>query len=140
MRKPSLTIETFVTALAVLGATTTLGCSKSDRATAAPEAVGAPAPGAPAQAATGAAAPADPATTTPLAAPEANKEKTTDGPSAGSPPPPAEAKPDAVGAAKKSASPVRGATAPAPKSSGKSPSASCGAGTCTPEMKKGNGN
>ncbi len=143
MRKPSLSIETFVAALAVLGAGTALGCSKADRATAAPEAVGSPAqPVAPSIGATGAAAlpsdPGSPPTATPLLAEaQANKQVDAAAPAENKP-----AKDETVGSAKKSASPVRGATAPPakPQGSGKSPSASCGAGMCTPEMKKGNGN
>lgn len=143
MRKPSLTIETFVAALAVLGAGTALGCGKADRATAAPEAVGSPAqPVAPSLSATAAAAPptvpgSPPAATTPLAEPPANKQEKAAAPAESAP-----AKDGTTGSTKKTASPVRGATAPPakPQSSGKSSSASCGAGMCTPEMKKGNGN
>jgi len=131
MRKPSLTVETFVTALAFLSANTALGCSKAERATAAPEAVGAPA----------AAAPGAPATTPLLAAPQ---EAPAPGLASPSPAPAPEsatvAKDEA--ARKKSSAPVRGAVAPPPKAAGsaKSPSAACGAGTCTPDMKKGSGN
>jgi hypothetical protein len=131
MRKPSLTLETFVTALAVLGAGTSIGCSKAERATAAPEtpAANAPAPpppavGAPAEGALPLAAPpAQPAPPAPTAPePESAKKKPEDT------------------AAKGGAGSVRGTVAPAPKpgSSAKSPSASCGAGGCTPDMKKGN--
>ncbi|MDB4941197.1 MAG: hypothetical protein JWP97_731, partial [Labilithrix sp.] len=67
MRKPSLGVETFMAALAVLGATTA-GCSRSDRATASPE----PAAAAPTAAASDPAPPAQaPAAEAPAAPAEA---------------------------------------------------------------------
>ena len=116
MRKPSLTFDTLVAALAVLGVSASAGCSKADRASASPEP--AVAPGASATAS--AAAPSEvtpPAPPAPQAAPSA--------------PPARETKPSRAAI---TGTAVDGG-APAKKSGG---SMSCGAGTCSDDMKKGN--
>jgi fused signal recognition particle receptor len=136
MRKPSLSVETFVTALAVLGAGTSLGCSKApERASAAPETVAAP----------GAAAPPPPAETPPVTAPTAAAPLAAPAPEAENAPKKDKDKDKdeaAPSAPSKKPGAVRSTTAPPAKPAGsqKSPSAACGAGTCTPDMKKGSGN
>lgn len=138
MRKPSLSLDTFVTALAVLGATASAGCSKTTPASnASPEPPAAAAPLAAPQAT--ATAPA-PQAAEPAAAATAADESERKSPA----PPAAPAAAPKVGAA----SPV-GATAVdggKPRGvgdglkKGDKGSMSCGAGGCSPDMKKGNGN
>jgi len=139
MRKPSLTFDTLVAALAVLGASASAGCSKADRASASPE----PASGAAAvPAATASAAPAaEGAAATPpaaVAAPGAPAApEPSPAPQAGDPsiaPPSKQPSKTAV-----TATPVDGGAATKKKTdSAKDAPMSCGAGTCSADMKKGN--
>jgi hypothetical protein len=110
MRKPSLTLETFLTALAVVGAGASAGCSKAPapgRVTAEPPAA-APA------------APAAPPPNAPVAAPPAAAEAVPVATAVGA---------TAVDAGK-----------PAVKKGDTKGQMSCGAGGCSPDMKKGTGN
>ena len=122
MRKPSLTVDTFVAALAVASATS--GCSKAERASAAPE-----------PAATAVVSPAaDPAPVTPAPqAAAASAPAPESAPSTTSPERPA-----------KDAKPSKSAVTATPVDAGsasdkrKADPMTCGAGGCTADMKKGN--
>ena len=134
MRKPSLTVDTFVAALAVLGVTaSSVGCSRG-----APSVSAEPAPQSSAPLAPGAKAGSE---SSPV---KAADEK--------APEPPAQPTAAAAAAAAPSPEPVKppskgivGATAVdggkiRANDNTKNPSASCGAGSCTPDMRKGSGN
>jgi len=116
MRKPSLSVDTFVAALAVLGASASNGCSKADHASVAPEPAAAVAPSAPASKTEGA----------PAAAPSPEQAA------------PATA---AAPAAPVAATAVDGGVRRAADTDGKKKAGmSCGAGVCSADMKKGTGN
>ncbi len=137
MRKPSLTFDTLVAALAVLGASASAGCSKADRASASPEPASgtAAAPAATASAAHAAegASAIPPAAVAAPGAPPAPEPT----PQAGDPstaPPTKQPSKTAV-----TATPVDGGAATKKKAdSAKDAPMSCGAGTCSADMKKGN--
>lgn len=123
MRKPALTFDTFVAALAVVSATASAGCSKAEHAAAAPE------PAAPAVVSSAVdpppATPAAQATAAPAPAPESAPSKITETPA-------------------KDAKPSRSAVTAIPVDAGsasdkkKADPMTCGAGGCTADMKKGN--
>ena len=129
MRKPSLTADTFVTALAVLGVAASaapLGCSKAENASVAPEPAAATAQAAPASGGAGAVAPADPAASAAAASGAAAA------PAAAAPAPaPAPVAATAVDGGVKPAGAIGGS---------KKAQMACGAGTCSADMKKGTGN
>jgi hypothetical protein len=138
MRTPSLSVDTFAAALAVLAAAASSGCSKADHASVAPEPAAAVAPGVPAPSGEqGAAATAPAAQNAPAPSDPAVANAAADN-----------AKPTAPNVATKSAaaSPVaaaavdggvkRAADADGKKKAGMS----CGAGMCSADMKKGSGN
>ncbi|MEA2748934.1 MAG: hypothetical protein QOI41_3077 [Myxococcales bacterium] len=146
MRKPSLSVDTFVAALSVLGAlgatATATGCSKADHASVAPEpasaaATAAPktegAPAAPAEQPVPAAVPAAAPGADPAAAGQAADEKKPAAPPA-SPQKAAVAAP--VGATALDGGVKRAADSDDKKKAGMS----CGAGMCSADMKKGSGN
>ncbi len=144
MRKPSLTLDTFAAALAVLGAssaTASIGCSKAERA---PAATIAPAPEPPSAASAAAPAAASPspglpsaaepaaqaAPPAPIAAPKSDQAA------------PADPKRPPAAASKTSGNPV-GATAVdggrgVADEKKKPAGMTCGAGMCSADMKKGN--
>lgn len=131
MRKPSLTFDTFVAALVV--ATATAGCSKAERASAAPDL--APPAASPAADPTPAAPPAE------VAAPPAENGAPA-APAPAAPPPVASAgDPTRAG---KGLTPSKSAVTATPVDAGsgaakrKADPMSCGAGGCTADMKKGN--
>jgi len=148
MRKPSLSVDTFVAALAVLGAAASTGCSKADHASVAPEPAAAVAPGAPAPNAEGTPAPPAPA------APPAQAAQATGAPGAPAADPAtpnaaddsAKAPRPSAGAKAATASPVGaadvdGGVKRAADTDGKKKAGmSCGAGMCSADMKKGTGN
>jgi hypothetical protein len=149
MRKPSLSFDTFVAALAVLGVSASAGCGRADRgAMVAPEpaAAASPAPNAPntegagATGAVPAATPQPPAAAAPaLPAPAAVAEKPGQAAVADD-----EKKAAPAPARAANGRPIVGATAVdaganKPSSPAKS-QMSCGAGGCTADMKKGTGN
>lgn len=148
MRKPSLTMDVFVAALAVLGATASTGCSKAEHASVAPEPASAAAPAAPKsddgptpsaqQAAPGAGAAATPAAD-PAAAPlAADEKKPTAQPAS---PPPANAPSRAASGSAVTAKAVDGGVKRAADGDDKKKAGmSCGAGVCSADMKKGSGN
>lgn len=143
MRKPSLSFDTFVAALAVLGVSGSAGCSRADRgAKVAPEPAATASPPASAESTaqsgaqatpSPAAAPPAPAAAPPAPAPTAGQVTVPDETK------PTVAKPKSVAGP----TPVR-ATAvdggAADKVEKKKANMSCGAGGCTADMKKGTGN
>ena len=151
MRKPSLSVDTFVTALAVLGAAASAasaGCSKSENAGVAPEPAAAvagsanaqggaapaapPAQAAPALGGAAAAAPVDPASNAPNTANAADEKAAVQPPGA----PQRSGAPSPVAAAA-----VDGGVKGTGESGGKkNVQMACGAGTCSADMKKGTGN
>lgn len=135
MRKPSLTLDTFVAALAVLGASASAGCSKADRASASAEPPAAAAPAASTAAnepARSPEAPAPPAPQAAAATPEVAASVAV----------PSAAAPDLKSKGIVAATPVDAGTArssPAKRGApDKDVPMSCGAGMCTADMKKGN--
>jgi predicted component of type VI protein secretion system len=149
MRKPSLTVDTFVAALAVLGVTASVGCSKADHASVAPEPASAAAPAAPKsdnaptppaeQAAPGSAAAAAPAADP--AAPQGADEKKPTAQPANAPQAQANAPSKAASGSAVSARAVDGGVKRAADGDDKKKAGmSCGAGMCSADMKKGSGN
>lgn len=148
MRKPSLTVDTFVAALAVLGVTASTGCSKADHASVAPEPASAAASAAPKsdnaptppaeQAAPGSGAAAAPAGD-PAAAPQAADEKKPSAQPANAPPANAPSK-AASGSAVSARAVDGGVNRAADGDDKKKAGMSCGAGMCSADMKKGSGN
>lgn len=147
MRKPSLSLDTFVAALAVLGVTASTGCSKADRASVAPEPAAAVAPGAPkTEGAPAAAAPppeqAAQATGAPAPAadPAAPADARTRPSTANAPAPNAPSSKAATGSAVGATALDGGVKRAADGDDKKKAGMSCGAGTCSADMKKGTGN
>jgi hypothetical protein len=141
MRKPSLTVDTFVAALAVLGVTASTGCSKAEHASVAPEPASAAAPAAPKSdnAPTPPAAQAAPAplATAAAAAPAAEPAAAPQAADAKKPNAPARA---AAGSAVSGRAVDGGVNRAADGDDKKKAGMSCGAGMCSADMKKGSGN
>ena len=134
MRKPSLSLETFAAALAVLGAAS--GCAKEERAL--PESPP-PAAAAPQTQPLGAAADQPAATTTPSVPADGKPTESGAAAAAAAAPAVQPANAPVVGRAVEGAK-KKDALKPGAAAGSKQVNAACGAGTCTDDMKKGNGN